>query len=332
MPDRSLALVVVAALLAVAGCGSARSGAKPGTRAARRATLILDFNPNAVHTGVYAALARSYDRKAGVRLHVIAPASSTDSLKFLETGRADFAILDIHDLALARERGADVVGIMAVVERPLAAVIAAPGIRSPRQLVGRTVGVTGVASDYAVLNSIVAGAGGNPHKLHDIIIGFNAVPDLLAGRVAAATAFWNDEGVAVTRARPGFHVFQAYSYGAPAYPELVLCATGSTLRRDPALATSVVTTLVRGYKFTLANPRAAAGDIEHLAPGVDPKLVAEELPGELPAFKGARGLVGELDPGVLRAWAAWEVRFGIVKRPPDLAAMFDRRFVMTAGG
>jgi putative hydroxymethylpyrimidine transport system substrate-binding protein len=322
-------VVLVAATLVVAACGSA---AKPGSRPLKHATLILDFTPNAIHTGIYAALARGYDIAAGVRLHVIAPAASTDSIKLLETGRVNFAILDIHDLAIARERGQDIVGIMAIVERPLAAVIAAPGIRSPRQLDGRTVGVTGDPSDYAVLDSIVGGAGGHPRTLHDITIGFDAVPDLLAGRVAAATAFWNDEGVAVTHARPGFHVFQAYDYGAPSYPELVLCATGSTLRRDPALAAGVVKALARGYSFTLGHPLAAAADLERLVPGLDHKLVAEELAVELPAFAGPSGKVGELDPRVLRAWAAWEARFGIVKHPPDVARMFNGAFVAAYEG
>ena len=39
-----------------------------------------------------------------------------------EAGRADMAILDIHDLGLAREQGHDIVGVMAFVQRPLAAV------------------------------------------------------------------------------------------------------------------------------------------------------------------------------------------------------------------
>ncbi|HEY5318990.1 MAG TPA: ABC transporter substrate-binding protein [Solirubrobacteraceae bacterium] len=323
MRHRSVALLA-AAILALAGCGST---AKPGTRPLKRATLMLDFTPNAIHSGIYAARARSYDVDAGVRLHVIAPAASTDSIKLLEAGRVNFAVLDIHDLALARERGEDIVGIMALVERPLAAVIAGPGIRSPAQLDGRTIGVTGDPSDYAVLDSIVAGAGGDTHKLHEITIGFDAVPDLLSGRVAAATAFWNDEGVALTHARPGFHVFQVYDYGAPSYPELVLCATGKTVRHDPALAADVVRALVRGYQFTVAHPSSSAADLERLVPGLAPKLVSEELAVELPAFKGPNGQVGELDPRVLGAWAAWEARFGIVKHPPNISQMFDRHFL-----
>ena len=46
------------------------------------------------------------------------------ALRSLLDGRAQFAILDIHDLALARQRGRDVVGVMAIVQRPLAAVLA----------------------------------------------------------------------------------------------------------------------------------------------------------------------------------------------------------------
>src|SRR5579884_596942 len=114
---------------------------------------------------------------------------------------------------------------MAIVERPLSAVIAAPGIASPKALQGKTVGITGVPSDTAVLRSVVAGAGGDPSKVKTVTIGFDAVADLLAGRVAAATAFWNDEGQAIRSKRPGFHIFRVEDYGAPSYPELVLCAT-----------------------------------------------------------------------------------------------------------
>jgi putative hydroxymethylpyrimidine transport system substrate-binding protein len=317
---RTLILFLAASILGACGSGSA-------SRSLPTATLVLDFTPNAVHAGIYAALARGYDRRAGVHLHVIAPTASTDSIKLLETGRAAFAILDIHDLAIARQRGQDVVGIMAIVERPLAAVIAQPQIHRPSQLEGRLVGITGVPSDTAVLDSIVAGARGDPHRLHTITIGFNAVPDLLAGRVSAATAFWNDEGVAVRRARPGFHVFRVDEYGAPPYPELVLCATAASLRHDPSLARGVVGTLVRGYRFAIDHPAAAAAELESQVPGLNPGLVSAELAGLEPAFRGPGGAVGELDPGVLRRWARWEARFAIVSHPPDVGASFDPAFL-----
>ncbi len=315
------ALLAAAALLA--GCGGSASSRSSSSATERDATLVLDFTPNAIHAGIYSAIARGYDRVAGIHLHVVAPSSSTDSIKLLETGRADFAILDIHDLAIARQRGEDAVGIMAIVQRPLAAVLAAPQIRSPRLLDDQTVGITGVPSDTAVLDSIVAGAHGNPRAVKTITIGFNAVPALLAHRVAGATAFWNDEGVTLRRRRPGFRVFRVDAYGAPAYPELVLCATGSSLRQNPGLARTVLRVLVRGYRVTLGDPAAGAANLESLVPGLDPKLVAAELAAERSSLVRPGHRFGELDPRALLAWARWEVRFGIVKRMPDVAKMFD---------
>lgn len=324
MRSARLALLLTTALALITACGSG----SPRAAAAHNATLVLDFTPNAIHAGVYSAIAHRYDAAEGVSLHVVAPSATTDSIRLLQSGRANFAILDIHDLAIARERHEDVVGIMAIVERPLAAVIAAPQIQDPRQLEGRTVGVTGVPSDGAVLRSVVAGAGGDPRQVRTITIGFNAVAALLAHRVAAATAFWNDEGVTLERDRPGYHVFRVERYGAPVYPELVLCASAAGLRRDPGLARGVVRALVRGYGLTLSNPGASESDLESLVPGLDRTLVAAELSVERSAFRGPDGQIGELSPRTLRAWASWEARFGIVSRPPDVARMFDRRFLV----
>jgi putative hydroxymethylpyrimidine transport system substrate-binding protein len=326
---RRLLILLAVAVVLLAGCGGSShssSAHAAGPAPARAATLVLDFTPNAVHAGIYTALARGYDRAAGVKLHVIAPSASTDAIRLLETGRVNFAILDIHDLAIARQRGENVVGILPIVERPLAAVLAQPSVRTPRQLVGKTVGVTGDPSDNAVLDSIVRGSGASPSSLKRITIGFNAVGDLLAGRVAAATGFWNDEAVTLNRRRPGFHVFRVDDYGAPSYPELVVCASAQELKTDPSLARAVVSTLVRGYDAALADPATAAGALESRVVGLDPSLVTAELKGLLPAFRGPGGRFGVLDPSRLKAWARWESRFGIVKSTPDVATMFDTAF------
>ncbi len=310
----------------LAACGGGSSRVSGGSRPAstpRTVTMMLDFTPNAAHAGIYAAIAHGYDRQAGVGLHVLVPPSPADSIKLLEAGKVQFSVLDIHDLAIARERGADLQGIMAIVDRPLAAVIAQPRVRTPKQLQGQMVGVTGDASDLAVLDSVVDGAGGRSRSVRTVDVGSDAVPDLLAGRVAAATGFWSDEGVALARRRPGFRAFRVDDYGAPAYPELVLCARQSTIRAQPGLARAVVRALERGYALALSDPSTAAADLERLAPGLDPTLVAADLRALRPAFAAPDGRPGELDARTLQAWARWEARFGIVSRPPNVAQTFD---------
>jgi putative hydroxymethylpyrimidine transport system substrate-binding protein len=317
---RRLALMVLAAALVVGGC-SRGSEDRPN----QSTTLVLDFQPNAVHAGIYLALERDFDDAEGVTLRAQAPSSSTDSVKLLLAGRAQFAILDIHDLALAREKGRDLVGVMAVVQRPLAAVMAQPAIRRPRELEGKRAGVTGLPSDDAVLDSIVRGDGGDPSKVHKVTIGFQAVAALLAHRVDAATAFWNAEGVALQARRPGIRQFKVDDFGAPPYPELVLCVTRQTLQENRALVAATVRALRRGYEEAIADPESAVEALVDRA-GVKRADTARELDAVSPAFTEGASKYGALDPTALRAWARWETRFGITKHPPDVARAFAPGF------
>lgn len=320
---RLVALVLLAgAVVGGAGCGSADEGSRPDAAA----TLLLDFTPNAVHVGIYLALARDYTGAAGVDLTVQTPGTSTDATKLLLAGSADFAVMDIHDLAIARAKGRDLVGVMAIVERPLASIIAQPDVRSPKDLEGRRVGVTGLPSDDAVLDSIVRGDGGDPRKVRRTTIGFDAVPAILGGKVSGATAFWNDEGVALRAKRPKLKVFKVDDFGAPAYPELVLVTPRTTVQDDPDLVGATVAALQRGYSEALSDPASAVEALVDAVPGTGRALTARELDAVQPTFQAVDGSIGTLDLAGLRPWARWEQRFGIVKRVPEVAQMFVPRF------
>ena len=321
----TLAAVIAAVLIGAFAGGGQQAAAAAKTRTA---SLMLDFTPNAIHSGIYAALARHFDTANGIRLQVRIPGQSTDAISLLSAGRVDFAILDIHDLAIADAQGRGLVGIMALEQRPLASVIAQPRFRSPKQLDGQTIGVTGAPSDLAVLRSVVAGGGGKPSTLKTITIGYNAVPDLVGGRVAAATAFWNDEGIQLSHQKPPFNVFRVEDFGAPSYPELIVCATAAELKRDPALARRLVRTLADGYGYVLKHPLDGERDLESQVSGLSKQAVSQQLAAELPAFlpKGG-GAYGALEPSVLDAWARWETKFGIVKHRPAVATIFDRSFL-----
>ena len=323
MPRKHIAALVLATALALTGCGANAADRAPNATA----TLLLDHRPSAVHTGIYMAAARGYDEALGVTLRIRAPGASTDAVGLLASGRAQFAVMDIHDLALARERGRDLVGVMAIVQTPLAAIVAQPSIRTPKQLEGRRVGVSGLPRDVAVLDSIVAGAGGDPKKVRTTTVGSGAVAAMLAGRVAGATASWSGEGGALKARRPGIRVFRADDYGAPPYPELVLAVTRETLGDDPALVRATVAALSRGYSEVLADPESAVSALQQAVRGLDRASVARELDAVSPAFREGARAIGELSPQRLQAWASWELRFGLVKELPDVGRAFDGRYV-----
>jgi len=313
----AVALLAAASLLAgVAGCGE--SGAEPG--APHGATLVLDFTPNAVHSGIYAAKHEGYYGDEGVDLTIRQPGESTDAPKLLAAGRADFAILDIHDLGIASERGIEIVGTMPLVQRPLASVIARAdrGIASPRDLEGRTVGVTGLPSDEAVVDSEISADGGDPARAKRVTIGFNAISALAAGKVDAATGFWNAEAVALRQQGVPIRVFKVNEYGAPPYPELVLTTSRQTAEDDPDLVRSVLAATTRGYEFTVAHPDQSLNDLLAEVPSLNRAEQQAQLDVLLPDLHP-----DPFDPAVLRAWARWDFKHGLLERPLAVEQAFE---------
>jgi putative hydroxymethylpyrimidine transport system substrate-binding protein len=303
---RRLALMV-AVLAAVAGCGGAEEEPLP---AAKPVTVALDFVPNPVHAPIY---------MAGDRVRIRKPGSGPDSLKLVTSGKVELGVLDIHDLAIARAAGSDLVAVGALVGKPLAALVAQPDVARPRDLEGGTVGVSGLPSDPAFVRAIVEHDGGDVDRIKEVTIGFNAVSRLLTKRVDAVPVFWNAEGVALKQRGLAAREFRVEDYGAPAYPEVVLVTSRATLRASSVRIADALNAIAAGLEKTRARPDEAVDVIARAAETDDRALVRAQLDAVLPIF--ADGL--KLDRGVLEQWADFDARIGLVDERPDVAQAFD---------
>jgi len=313
-----LLVVLIAALatLALAACG--RQDA-PAAATAEPVTLALDFTPNAVHAPLFAAARTGEDARAGVDLRIRKPGAGPDGLKLVTAGKLDLAVLDIHDLGLARSRGVDVVGVAALVDAPLAALVARTDVARPRDLEGRRVGVSGLPSDPAFLRAVVGTDGGDVERIRQVNIGFNSVSNLISGKVDAAPVFWNAEGVALRQRGVRVREFRVERYGAPRYPEVVLVTSRATLERRREPIVRALRAIRAGTRATRADPPDAVRDVARAAGGGDQKLIAAQLDAVNPIFSTD----GRLDRPVLERWATFDERFGLVRPRPDVARTFD---------
>jgi NitT/TauT family transport system substrate-binding protein/putative hydroxymethylpyrimidine transport system substrate-binding protein len=226
-------------------------------------------------------------------------------------------VLDLHDLGLARERGADVVAVGALVQRPLAAIIAQRDVHRPRDLEGRTVGVSGLPSDPAVLRAVVEGDGGDYEKIRQVTIGFAAVPNLIQKKIDAVPAFWNAEGVVLHQRDVPIREFRVDDYGAPPYPEVVLFTTRKTLETRRQMVEGVVHAIQDGTESVLADPEPAITEIAR-AGGADEQLVRAQLEAVAPILRPSL----RLDRRVLEHWADFDKRFGILRSRTDVQRAF----------
>jgi putative hydroxymethylpyrimidine transport system substrate-binding protein len=292
---RVVALLAAVLAGAIVGCGD--DGAEPG--ASREATLVLDFTPNAVHAGLYAALERGWFAGEGVSLEIRPPGESTDAPKLLAAGRTEFAVLDINDWGVADDRGLDLVPVAALVQVPLAAVIAGDRdeVRRPRDLEGRTVGVTGLPSDEIVLDRVVSSDGGDPALVDRTTIGFDSVAALSAGRVDAATAFWNAEGVALRDLGVPTREFRVGDETGQPFPELLVVASKELVDREPGLVDAVRSGIGRGYELAADDPGASVDDLLSAQPGLEPDVVEAQME----ALTAADAFRAGVEPGAVEA-------------------------------
>ena len=313
-------LAAALAVLLVAACGGGDGEDDP-----ERIAVALDFTPNAVHAPIYTARREGLDEEEGVRLEIRAPGSAPDGLKLVGSGRVDIGVLDIHDLGLAAEKGSDVVGVGALVQRPLAAIIARGDVRRPRDLRGKRIGVSGLPSDPAVLRAVLEGDGARLSDVDQVTIGFAAVPNLVQRKIDAVPAFWNAEGVTLRRRGVAIREFRVDDFGAPPYPEVVLFTSRRTLEEKREAVEGAVRAIAAGVERALADRAAASAEIARVS-GADLELVRAQLDAVAPALRPPL----RLDRAVLERWAEFDERFGILERRPDVGRLFA--FDVAPGG
>ena len=295
------AFLLAACLVLLAACGDEGSGEDGGPQ---QATLVLDFLPGPVHSGIYRALEAGYYEEVGIDLRIAEPSATADTYRLVESGRAELGIGEGIDVATKIGAGSDVQAILGLTQRPLGGLItlAGAGIRSPAQLEGRSVGVTGVPSDDAVVRTEVAAAGGDPAKVRQVTIGFGGVKALLAGRVDAFTGFIPADGVAVELEGEPTHSFPIDEFGGPRYPGLVVFALREEIDADPRLMQGFATATIRGYREVLADPGKGLQALLAANPGLDPEFARRSLRAHLPFF-GTPAELGGIDPDRVRELA-----------------------------
>ncbi|HEY1689734.1 MAG TPA: ABC transporter substrate-binding protein [Solirubrobacteraceae bacterium] len=294
------------------------------------ATLVLDFTPNAVHAGIYRALAEGLYRQEHIDLHVIVPSETQDPLTLVDAGRADFGLSDGSDLATLIDKGGEAQAVMAIAQRPLGGLItrASEHLRNPAQLQGRKVGITGVPSDTAVLDTEVRAAGGDPAKVHVVTVGFDGAEALRAGKIAAFTGFWPDDGVQLQVSGEPVRSFKLDDWGGPAYPGLVAFATRRTIAQRPALVRDFVAATVRGYELTLREPKRSLSDLLHANPEVEARVAKASLAAYLPLFaEDGKVPFGTLQQAHVLALSRWMVSHELIASPVPFARYGTNRFL-----
>jgi putative hydroxymethylpyrimidine transport system substrate-binding protein len=337
MTRRLLALPLLLALLAA--CSEkpepdprAVSGGK--TQPLR---LMLDYFPNADHAGIYAAEASGAYEKAGLDVEITPPPDPSAPLKLLLAGKADLAISYEPELLLARDKGAELVAVGSLVQKPLTSLMAVgkADIRTPQDLRGKRVGTSGIPYQSAYLKTILRTAGVDPASVRETNVGFNLVPAMLSGKVDATLgAFWNYEGTDLRRRGRDPVIQRMEKLGVPTYAELVFVARRRDLDEEfGAKVRRFMQATARGHEALKADPQAGVDALLEADKGLDRGLQEAVVKATLPVFFPSDA---ELPFGfqAVEEWqdyADWMLDEGLIKRPQSAGQAVTNEFLAGEG-
>ncbi len=324
-PRLVAAIALAVGSIGLAACGddddSGDSGGSAASGGTQEATLVLDFVPGPVHAGIYRAVEQGYYEDAGIDLEIIEPTSTADTLKLIDSGKANFGIADGIDVATQIVDGRGAKGIMALTQRPLGGLITLEesGYTSPADLEGATVGVTGVPSDDAILATTLADAGADPESVEKVTIGFNGVQNLENGKVDAFTGFIPADGVQIEV--DGFPTtsFPLDENGGPQYPGLVVFSTEEGISSDPELMQGFVSATIDGYNEVIEDPQLGLDALLAENPAIPEDFAQASLEAYEPLFQGDADAYGGFDTANLEDLSTFMVDQGLATEPiaPD---------------
>jgi putative hydroxymethylpyrimidine transport system substrate-binding protein len=332
VPPVVLAVLVV---LGLAACGE-RKEPGVGAPSTERVDLVLDFFPNADHAGLYAAIGSGEFKTAGLDVRPRQPSDPSAPLKLVAAGRADLAISYEPELLLARAKGAKLVSIGALVQKPLTSIISLgdKAIGEPGQLEDKKVGTAGIPYQDAYLTTIVKQAGIDEARVKSINIGFNLVPPLVAKKVDAVLgAFWNVEGVELARQHKDPKILRMEQIGVPTYNELVIVAREQDVRTRGPLLRRFMRALTRGHQRLRADVDAGVDQLVKANPDLERKLQRAQVEATLPVFFPADKTkpFGFQDPRQWQRYSKWMSDNGLLSRPEIAQRAFTNEFLPGEG-
>jgi putative hydroxymethylpyrimidine transport system substrate-binding protein len=296
----------------------------------QKVTLTLDWTPNPDHVGFYDARDTGLYARAGLDVTIRAPSDPTAPLKLVGVGQSDLAVSYEQELFFAAAKKLPVVAVAAVVPQPLNSFMAIePTIKSLHNLEGRTIGITGVPSDYATLDTALASAGLTRKQVHVVTVGYNLLPALLAHRVDAVLGVYrNVEGIQLQLR--GLHptIIPVDRAGVPTYDELVLVANKTRLHDDPTYRAEVrrfVGAFLAGAADARNHPSRALTILQRVTASTKPFL-ARATPATLRLLAGPNG-IGCLGVRDWQRFGAWMHARGLLKQTVPAASVVDATFL-----
>jgi putative hydroxymethylpyrimidine transport system substrate-binding protein len=250
------ATVSLVAFTGLAACGG--SDDKTTSDGLTKITMIQDWpTPWVGWIPWIVADEKGYFKDAGLDVTIQAPATVSDPVKFISTGRADVAFTTSLDVVLADEQGASVRSIGAVTQTNNWGLIFKGTAPSMDSLAGKKIAIYQDAWTKAQLGAMLKSADLTLDDVDLVTAPDDTAPLLMADKVDSATGITNAEMTEVEVGGGSPSILLAKDYGVPNVYVQVLAANDTWLDSHQTEAKSFMSAIQKATDWSVQNPDEA---------------------------------------------------------------------------
>jgi NitT/TauT family transport system substrate-binding protein len=302
-----------------------------------KVTFSLDFVPLGRHAAWYAALGEGYFAEEGLDVEIIPAQGTAQVMQAIASDTAQLGFVDLPGVVLAQAAGNDIKMVAVNYQKaPYAIFSLANGanVTEPAQLEGLTVGSGAGSITPQVIQGYMKQQGLDPQTLQVANVAPPArASALLSGQVPAIEFFvMSKPGLekGATEAGTELNTFLLADHGLELHSNGI-GATGAFIEANPDVVRKFVHAALRGWKFTLDNPEAAADHELKYVDGLDKTAILAEIEIVRSLVvtddTTANGL-GWFDAGKMKTGLAFVLdNVGVTGTAPEASAIFATGFL-----
>jgi ABC-type nitrate/sulfonate/bicarbonate transport system substrate-binding protein len=219
-------------------------------------TLAMDWTPNTNHTGIYVAKALGYYDAENINLQILPYSSSVSADTLVGSQKADLGISFTESILASSASDTPVVSIAAILPTNTSSIAVrdGSGIKSLKDLDGKTYGGYGAAYEDAVMKTAIKNTGGKG-EFKTVVIDTELLDALKNKQVDFV---WIYDGWQKVQARQeGFDIktFPIKNAGIPDYYTPNIISSDKTIKSKNELIKRFMKATSKGYDFAAKNPK-----------------------------------------------------------------------------
>jgi len=271
-----------------AGAFAAASGAAGvrllgGGREARaagltRATLRLNFNPNAEHAPYYLGKEKGFYAEQGIDLTILPGTGSATAVQLVGAGDSMFGVAVADAVTVGRSQKIPVVSLGVLLQNSptVLASLKSKSITKPTDLYGKKVGDNPASTVHAFWNAFLKINNLDPSRITVVNI-TAAVGPLIAGSVDAAGLLLTNEVVVIQSRSIALNILNYTDYHVKSYGQTIFTSE-SLLNSNRDLTKRMALATFKSWTYTLDHVDEAIAALAAAVPETDKKLETAKWP------------------------------------------------------